>query len=155
MFHLTIVALGKIKEPYFRDAISEYAKRLGPYVKLSFHEIKAEPFYGESDKIKAKKAEGERLDAFLEKRQGSHVIILDERGKKYTSPALARHLEKTTEPIIFVIGGSLGIDERVVAQYKNTMSLSDMTFPHEMVRMILVEQLYRAITIIKNKEYHH
>ncbi len=155
MWNITIVAVGKVKEAYFQDAISEYTKRLGPYVKLSFQELKPEPFHGEGDKLKAKKAEGERISAFLEKRPESYVIILDERGKKHASPSFARHLEKITQPIIFVIGGSLGVDERVVEHYKNTMSLSDMTFPHEMARMVLVEQIYRAVTILKEKEYHH
>lgn len=155
MWNITIVAMGKIKETYFRDAIDEYAKRLGPYVKLSFQELKPEPFYGASDKMKAKKIEGERLRAFLEKRPESYVIILDERGKKYSSTTFASYLAKISQPIIFVIGGSLGIDESVVNQYKNIISLSDMTFPHEMARMILVEQIYRAVTILKEKEYHH
>lgn len=155
MWNITIVAIGKVKEAYFRDAVEEYAKRLGPYVKLSFQELKPEPFHGEGDKLKAKKAEGERLSAFLERRPESYVIILDERGKRYSSSAFARHLEKISQPIIFVIGGSLGIDERIIEQYKNSISLSDMTFPHEMARMVLVEQIYRAITILKEKEYHH
>lgn len=155
MWNITIVAIGKVKESYFRDAIEEYAKRLGPYVKLSFQELKPEPFHGEGDKLKAKKAEGERLSAFLEKRPESYVVILDERGKKYSSPAFAHHLEKISQPIIFVIGGSLGIDERVVEEYKNSISLSEMTFPHEMARVVLVEQIYRAVTILKEKEYHH
>lgn len=155
MWNITVVAVGKVKEPYFRDAIEEYAKRLGPYVKLAFQELKPEPFHGEGDKLKAKKVEGERLITFLEKRPESYVIILDERGKKYSSPTFARHLEKISQPIIFVIGGSLGIDERIVEQYKNSISLSEMTFPHEMARMVLVEQIYRAVTILKEKEYHH
>ncbi len=155
MWNITIVAIGKVKEVYFRDAIEEYIKRLGPYVKLTFQELKPEPFHGEGDKLKAKKAEGERLSAFLEKRPESYVVILDERGRKYSSPSFARHLEKISQPIIFVIGGSLGIDERVVEEYKNSISLSEMTFPHEMARVVLVEQIYRAVTILKEKEYHH
>lgn len=155
MWNITIVAIGKVKEAYFQDAIAEYAKRLGPYVKLSVHELKSEPFHGDGDKLKAKKAEGERLSAFLEKRPESHVIILEERGKKYSSPSFARHLEKISQPIIFVIGGSLGVDERITEQYNGSLSLSDMTFPHEMARLILIEQIYRAVTIVKEKEYHH
>lgn len=155
MWNITIVAIGKVKEAYFRNAIEEYTKRLGPYVKLSFQELKPEPFYGASDKMKAKKLEGERLSAFLEKRPESYVIILDERGKKYSSTTFAHHLEKISQSIIFVIGGSLGIDEPILKQYKNSISLSDMTFPHEMARMVLVEQIYRAVTILKEKEYHH
>ena len=155
MWNITIVAIGKVKEPYFREAIEEYTKRLGPYVKLSFQELKPEPFHGEGDKLKAKKAEGERLSAFLEKRSESHVIILDEQGKKYSSTAFARHLENISQSIIFVIGCSLGVDSRVTEQYRNIISLSEMTFPHEMARMVLVEQIYRAVTILKEKEYHY
>lgn len=155
MWNITIVAVGRIKEAYFQEATSEYAKRLTPFTKLSFHELKAEPFHGEGDKLKAKKAEGEHMLAFLEKRSDSEVFILSENGKRFSSPTFARHLEGIQRPIIFVIGCALGIHENVINKYKNVISLSDMTFPHEMARIILVEQIYRAMTIVKNKDYHY
>lgn len=155
MWSITIVAVGKIKEAHFQEAIGEYAKRFAPFTKLSFQELKAEPFRGEGDKLKAQATEGERILAFLEKRSDSEVFILSENGKRFSSPAFARYLESIQRPIIFVIGGALGIHESVTKKYKNIISLSDMTFPHEMARMILAEQIYRAITIIKQKDYHY
>lgn len=155
MKNITVVAVGKIKESYFREATMEYVKRLTPFVKISFLELKPEPFYGEGDKEKAKRSEGERILAALEKRTDSQIFILDEQGKNYSSEAFARHLDFIERPTIFVIGGAHGLHEDVLKKYRNTMSLSPMTFPHEMARMILVEQIYRAATIIKGKSYHH
>lgn len=153
MFNITILAVGKIKEKYFQEAIGEYLKRLKPYAKITIEELKAEPFKNENEKIKSKKIEGERILNFLEKHSDSEVFILDERGKKFSSMEFANHL--LSQPIIFVIGGALGIDEGVIKKCKNKISLSNMTFPHEMARLFLIEQLYRAITIVKGKEYHY
>lgn len=155
MGNITILAVGKIKEPYFREAVDEYAKRLAPYIKLSFSELAPEPFHGEGDKEKSKKKEGERILAFLEKRTDHEVILLSERGKGYSSEAFAQYLSGISRPIIFIIGGTLGFHEDVLKKYKNMISLSLMTFPHEMARMILVEQIYRAVTIMKGKSYHY
>lgn len=155
MFNITILAVGKIKEKYFQEAIGEYLKRLKPYAKITIEELKAEPFKNESEKIKSKKIEGGRIINFLEKHSDSEVVILDECGKKYSSMEFAGHLSKINIPIIFVIGGALGIDEKVSDKYKNQMALSDMTFPHEMARLFLLEQIYRATTIVKGKDYHY
>lgn len=155
MFNITILAVGKIKEKYFQEAMGEYLKRLRPYAKISIEELRAEPFKNESEKIKSKKIEGERIFNFLEKYTDSEIVILDERGKKYSSPEFADYLSKINRRIIFVIGGALGIDEIISKKYKNKIALSDMTFPHEMARVFLTEQLYRAAAIIKGKEYHY
>lgn len=155
MFNITILAVGKIKEKYFQEAIGEYLKRLKPYAKITIEELKAEPFKNESEKIKSKKIEGGRILNFLEKHSGSEVIILDEHGKKFSSPEFTNYLLKINRQIVFVIGGALGIDESVSKKYKNKISLSDMTFPHEMARLFLSEQIYRATTIVKRKEYHY
>lgn len=154
MFNVTILVVGKIKEKYFQEATGEYLKRLRPYVKITIEELKAEPFKNESGKIKSKKIEGERIINFLEKRQDKEVVILDERGKKMSSVAFAEYIVTINKPIIFVVGGALGIDECIIKKYTNKISLSDMTFPHEMARLFLIEQLYRANMIIKGKEYH-
>lgn len=155
MFNVTILAVGKIKEKYFQEAIGEYLKRSKPYAKIKIEELKAEPFKNESGKIKSKKTEGERILNFLEKNSDSEIVILDERGEKFSSVEFASYLSKINRQIIFVIGGALGIDESVSSKHRNKISLSDMTFPHEMSRLFLIEQIYRSATIIKGKEYHY
>lgn len=155
MFNVIILTVGKIKEKYFQEAIGEYLKRLRPYAKITIEELKAEPFKNESGKIKSKKIEGERILNFLEKHSDSETVILDERGEKFSSVGFADYLSKIDRQIVFVIGGALGMDESVFEKYKNKISLSNMTFPHEMARLFLIEQIYRSTTIIKGKEYHY
>lgn len=155
MFNITILVVGKIKEKYFQEAIGEYLKRLKPYAKITIEELKAEPFKNKSEKIKSKKIEGGRILNFLEKHSDSEVVILDEHGKKFSSVEFANNLSKINRQIVFVIGGALGIDEKVSDKYKNKMALSNMTFPHEMARLFLLEQIYRATTIVKGKDYHY
>jgi len=154
MMRITILAVGKIKKDYFREAIGEYLKRLSPYAKIDVEEIEAEPFKRESDKDKAKKIEGEKILKFLEKNEGN-IIILDEKGKNFSSHEFAEFLEDKNERIIFVIGGALGFHENILENPYRKLSLSKMTFPHEMARMILLEQIYRASAIMSGKEYHY
>lgn len=155
MLRITILAVGKIKEKYFFEALKEYAKRLRPYSKIETVELKAEPF-GASTKIKAQKIETERILSFLEKRQNDKVFVLDENGKNYTSREFAKIIDGSSgDHIVFVIGGSLGFASDILGKKWPKISLSRMTFPHEMARVLLMEQIYRAITIIKNKEYHY
>jgi len=151
---LIILAVGKIKKDYFHEAIREYLKRLGPYAKIDIEEIEAEPFKRESDKEKAKKIEGERILKFLEKNEGN-IILLDEKGKNFSSHEFAEFLEDKNERIIFVIGGALGFNKNILENSYQKLSLSKMTFPHEIARMILLEQIYRATTITSGKEYHY
>lgn len=154
MFNIIILTIGKVKERYFQTAIDEYLKRLSPYAKITFQELKAESF-SSATKLKAKEIEGSRLINFLDKHKDSKIYILDERGKEYTSVELAGNLEKSGQEIIFVIGGSLGLNQEILKNYTNHFSLSKLTLPHELARVVLVEQLYRSVTILKNKEYHY
>jgi len=154
MFDITILTVGKIKEPYFQSAAKEYLKRLAPFAKIDVYEIKPEPF-GAGNKTRSKDIEGARILAFLGKHQESVIIILDEKGENFTSIEFAKTLEKSNQHIIFVIGGSLGLDKKVLGKPWLKLSLSQLTFPHEMSRLILLEQIYRAATIVCGKEYHH
>lgn len=154
MFNIIILVIGKIKESYYLEAIQEYQKRLKPYAKIEIVELKPEPF-GASNKEKSKKAEGERIINFLNKNRDSEIFLLDERGENMPSENFAGIINKINGRIIFVIGGALGFDKNIFSKYRNRISLSRMTFPHEMARVILLEQIYRAITIIKNKQYHY
>ena len=155
MFNITILAIGKIKEKYWQEAMAEYLKRLKPYARINNEELKAEAF-SDATKEKVKEAEGEKILKYLEKFPGSKTVILDERGREMTSPALAGHLEQMeNEHLIFVIGGSLGFSKKVLGAYPEKLALSKMTLLHEMTRVMLLEQIYRGIAIIKNKNYHY
>ena len=152
MLEIIIIAIGKVKNEFFAGAINEYLVRLKPYASVKILELSPEPFT-ESNRDKAKKAEGERIMAVLEKYSGESVVLLHERGKEIDSVKLSEKLAATNKTV-FVIAGALGFDEQVLAKY-NQLSLSKMTFPHEMARLILLEQVYRATTIIKGKTYHY
>lgn len=154
MFNITIVAIGKLKEKYFQEAFGEYTKRLSPYCAVEVMELKPESF-GSGDKDRAKAKEGEKIIKFLENNKRSKIFILDEHGRKFTSPQFAELLKPITEPMVFVIGGSLGFSDEVLNYPAEKIALSDMTFPHELARVNLIEQIYRAVTIIKGKEYHY
>lgn len=155
MLDITILAVGKIKEEYFKKACGEYVRRLSPYARISIEEVFHEPFRHNGEKSKVKQKEGERIKKFLEKRGECEIFLLDEHGKEYTSEQFAGTLEKISKPIIFVIGGSLGMSEEVLSLPYKKITLSSFTFPHELVRVVLFEQLYRAITIINGKTYHY
>ncbi len=156
MFKIIVLAVGKIKESFYQQAFAEYIKRLQPYVKLSVVEVKAEPFSEQSDKNKVKQIEGLRLVKEMSKIKQGSFFILDERGKEYTSPQLAVKLNNLSQPLVFVIGGSLGLSKEVLLQSQiQVLSLSKMTLPHELARVVLIEQIYRSVTILKNKTYHY
>lgn len=154
MLSLTIIALGKLKEKHYQAAVAEYLKRLAPYAKIKVEELKVEPFT-ESNKAKAKEVEGGRLLAFLERYEPSQVVLLDERGQEFTSHGLADFLDKASGGLVFVIGGTQGFSASVLEKYQHKLALSRLTLPHELARVVLAEQLYRAVTILKGKDYHY
>ncbi|MDD3498401.1 MAG: 23S rRNA (pseudouridine(1915)-N(3))-methyltransferase RlmH [Candidatus Moranbacteria bacterium] len=157
MFKITIIAIGSVKTDYFRKGIEEYLKRLSPYAKVAVEEIRPEPFFDSSDHNKIKKSEGEKILRALEKYRESKIIILHEIGKEFESKEFSEFLDKNSrDHIVFVIGGALGLSEDALnfpGSFR--LSLSKMTLPHEMARLILAEQIYRAIVINKNKKYHY
>lgn len=161
--HITIIAIGKLKETYWKEAEAEYLKRLSPYAKLTIIELNEEAF---SDKdarlpagrqvIRIKELEAKKILKQLN--DSDSVIALHETGKEFTSIGFADFLQKQTsqgQHITFVIGGSLGLHESVLKRVNTQISLSHFTFPHQMVRTILLEQIYRAVTIMKGKQYHY
>ena len=157
--NITILAVGKIKESFYRDAISEFSKRLSRYCKLTIVEVpdeKTPDAAPASVMTQIKDREGDRL---LERiRPGSHVVALAIQGKKRSSEDLAAHIEQLgvqgTSDLCFVIGGSLGLSDRVLARAQEKLSFSDMTFPHQLMRVILLEQIYRSFRIIHHEPYH-
>lgn len=156
---VTLLTVGKIKESYFADAIQEYKKRLGRYCNLEIIEVPDEKTPDKAGavmekQIKAK--EGERILKHL--KEESYIICLEIQGKMMDSNQLADKIEELgingTSHITFIIGGSLGLDERVVNKSNYRLSFSKMTFPHQMMRVILMEQIYRSYRIMNREPYH-
>lgn len=156
---ITVVCVGKIKEDYFRDAIGEYSKRLSRYCRLEIVEVADEKTPdGASealeDAIRAKEAE--RILKKLP--EDCHKIILDIGGRKLDSIAFGRWIEKLgvggKSHIAFVIGGSLGLHQNVKRSADEVLSFSDMTFPHQLMRVILLEQIFRGFRIVNGEPYH-
>ncbi|MCL2525628.1 MAG: 23S rRNA (pseudouridine(1915)-N(3))-methyltransferase RlmH [Coriobacteriia bacterium] len=156
---ITIIAVGKLKEKYWKEALSEYLQRLSSFAKVDIIELpdKAASF-GTADQIKA--AEGESILARLSSLKGpdGQVVALDASGKQRSSEELAQHIDQLklsgVSKLVFVIGGSHGISPAVMAQVNEALSLGPQTWPHNMVRVMLAEQIYRAFTISSNHPYH-
>jgi len=154
MYDIKIIAVGKIRENYLRSGIDEYLKRIKPYARIRLVEFGRECFSRHSREA-ARQKESERILAYLEKAGIKEIILLDEGGKEYSSPEFADMLNSWTGEIAFVIGGALGFSESLKRAFKKRLALSKMTYPHEMARLILIEQIYRSITIARSKEYHY
>lgn len=153
MKKIIILSLGGVKEKFYQLAISEYEKRLSKDIKLEFVELLAKSFLDKNRGL-IKKQESQRISGFLEKNKGSEIFILTEKGEELDSVEFSQKIFSVNEPIIFVIGGALGLDFEILADYKK-LSLSKMTFLHEMTKVILLEQIYRAVNIEKGKKYHY
>jgi len=156
---ITVIAVGKIKEKYFTLAIDEYTKRLSRYCKLEIIELQDEKTpdnSSEATNLQIKSKEGDRILASI--KEDAYVIALAINGKMLDSVELSDRIEALgvngTSHIVFVIGGSLGLDNRVLKRADYELSFSKMTFPHQMMRVILLEQIYRAYRIMGNEPYH-
>jgi 23S rRNA (pseudouridine1915-N3)-methyltransferase len=157
--NITIVTVGKLKEKYLKQGISEYVKRLGAYAKLDIIELpdeKAPEVLSATEMEQVKGKEGERILSKIS--PDHHVIALAIGGKMKSSEELADNLDKLAtygkSKIAFVIGGSLGLSDEVMKRANDTLSFSKMTFPHQLMRLILVEQIYRAFRINRGEPYH-
>ena len=156
---ITLLTVGKIKEKYWKDAIDEYVKRLSRYAKVEIVEVadeKTPDGASEAEEEQIRRIEGARL---IEKiPQGSCVVTLEILGKMLDSVQLSETISdwmvKGESHLCFIIGGSLGLSKEVSAQASYKLSFSKMTFPHQMMRVILFEQLYRAFRIQKGEPYH-
>jgi 23S rRNA (pseudouridine1915-N3)-methyltransferase len=156
---ITLVTVGKVKEKYFQGAIAEYSKRLSRYCKLEIIEVSDEKTPDKASKAEEeqiKQKEGERILKHL--KEDAYTIALTIDGRQLDSVELSNKLEKlgiTGEShLIFVIGGSLGLCEEVIQRSDYRLSFSNMTFPHQLMRVILLEQIYRAYRIMQNEPYH-
>ena len=156
---ITICCVGKIKEKFYSQAIEEYSKRLSKYCKLEIKEAAYEKTPDSaSDTVNRmiKEKEGDRLLSFI--KDDSYVIALAIDGKMLDSVELSEKIDNLMlsgkSDIVFVIGGSLGLDKRVLDRADYKLSFSKMTFPHQLMRVILLEQIYRSFRIMKNEPYH-
>lgn len=159
MLEINVVCSGKIKENYLKDAIAEYSKRLSKYCNLKILEIQDEKV---PDKIneniaeKIKNIEVEKMLKFIKK--DSYIIALDLKGKEYTSEEFSRKLEDIAlnfnSSITFIIGGTLGIGTEILKLSKEKICFSKMTFPHQLIRVFLLEQIFRGFKISNGETYH-
>ncbi|MDY3991601.1 MAG: 23S rRNA (pseudouridine(1915)-N(3))-methyltransferase RlmH [Lachnospiraceae bacterium] len=156
---ITVACVGRVKEKFYRDAIAEYSKRLSRYTKLEIIEVKDEKTpenASEAEETKIKETEGERLLSKIPDQ--AFVIALAIEGEELTSVKLAAKLGELAltgkSHIVFVIGGSLGLSEAVMKRADYSLSFSRMTFPHQLMRVILLEQVYRSFRIINHEPYH-
>lgn len=156
---ITLLTVGKIKEKYFTDAIAEYAKRLSRYCKLEIVEVADEKTPdGASEALEAqiKEKEGERILAKVP--DSAYVVALAIEGKQLDSEELAKKMEQWNvsgvSHMVFIIGGSLGLAPKVLNRADFKLSFSKMTFPHQLMRVVLLEQVYRSFRIRNNEPYH-
>ncbi len=158
MKEITIIAVGDIKENWYREAVGEYLKRISAYAKVNVRELKEERLPedkpNEAEIQKALQKEGAAIITSLPKR--AYAISLCIEGEKYTSERFAELLSSapTEKHLTFIIGSSHGLSDEVKAKSDLKLSLSDMTFPHRLARVMLCEQLYRGFSILNNGKYH-
>lgn len=157
--NISIISVGKLKEKYLKMGIEEYTKRLGSYAKIDLVEVadeKAPENLSDADMEIVKKKEGERILAKIG--ADTYVIALAIEGKMKSSEQLAEDLQSLMtygrSKVAFVIGGSLGLHEDVMKRSDEKLSFSKMTLPHQLMKLVLIEQVYRAFRIIKNEPYH-
>lgn len=154
---ITLLLVGKTAFPYINEGIAIYEKRLGHYVNYTRVEIPELKNVQALSQEQIKEKEGELILKNI--KNTDDVILLDERGSTFTSLEWASHLQKKMnyegKDIVFVIGGAYGFSQKVYQRANSKMSLSKMTFSHQIIRVIFLEQLYRAFTIMKGEPYHH
>lgn len=156
---ITLITVGKIKEKYLRDAIAEYSKRLSKYCKLEIVEVadeKTPDHASETFENAIREKEGERILRYV--KDDAYVITLEIGGRMLGSEELAEKIERLgiqgKSHIMFIIGGSLGLGPEVMKRSDYALSFSKMTFPHQLMRVILLEQIYRSYRIISGEPYH-
>ena len=157
--NITILCVGQIKEKYFRDAIAEYQKRLSRYCKLQMIEVadeKTKENASEAENDLIRKKEGERLLKHI--KDSDYCITLEIDGKMLTSEGLSKEIDRLglagKSSLVFVIGGSIGLDTAVLKRSDYALSFSKMTFPHQLMRVILWEQISRSYRIMRGEPYH-
>ncbi|MDO4282784.1 MAG: 23S rRNA (pseudouridine(1915)-N(3))-methyltransferase RlmH [Clostridia bacterium] len=162
MLSIKIVCVGKIKEKALKELCNEYLKRLSKYAKMEIIELEDEKLpqnLNDAEIQKIKQIESNKLKEKLIKIGKSTIFFLDLKGKEYSSDAFSKKIEDLTtygtSTLVFVIGGSLGMTDELLNTSENKICFSSMTFPHQLIRVFLLEQLFRAFKMINHETYHH
>src|SRR6185295_2239089 len=154
---LHLWSIGKNHEPYVKDGIAEFTQRISSYYAVQWNVIPVPKNAGMLSEMDLRKKEGELVLQWLQR--DDYLVTLDSRGKQLSSEDLALFLQaranESIKNLVFLIGGAYGIDDVILKRTHYTWSLGKLTFPHQLVRLILAEQLYRACTIQRNEKYHH
>lgn len=156
---ITIIAVGRIKERFYSEAVQEYSKRLGRYCKLNIIEVDDEPTPDNASDSERERILAKEADRIISKiPDGAYVMTLEIRAREYSSEEFAECIDglgiSGISHIVFIIGGSLGLHDSVLRLKNGSVSFSRMTFPHQLMRVILLEQIYRAWRIIRHEPYH-
>jgi 23S rRNA (pseudouridine1915-N3)-methyltransferase len=150
-------AIGKPHEPFVKEGVELFSKRIGNYYPAEWSIIPMPKNAGNMEEKELKKKEGEMILQTLLK--DDYVVLLDERGKQLSSEGFAQFIQaranESVKNVVFIIGGAYGVSEDVMTRANYKWSLSQLVFPHQLVRLILTEQVYRACSIIRNEKYHH
>jgi 23S rRNA (pseudouridine1915-N3)-methyltransferase len=150
-------SVGKAHEAYVKEGVEMFTKRISHYYPVEWNIIPVPKNTAMLSEMDLKKKEGDTIVNFLQKED--YVVLLDERGKQMKSEELAKFIEQrandSVKKMVFIIGGAFGVSNEVMKRANAKWSLSPLVFPHQLVRLILAEQVYRACTIIKNENYHH
>jgi 23S rRNA (pseudouridine1915-N3)-methyltransferase len=150
-------AIGKNHESYVKMGVEDFSKRISNYFPVEWNIIPVPKNAGMLSEMDLKKREGETVMDWLQK--DDYLVTLDERGKQFDSVQLSQFIQvranESVRKMVFLIGGAYGIDETVLKRANHKWSLSLLTFPHQLVRLVLAEQIYRACTLLRNEKYHH
>jgi 23S rRNA (pseudouridine1915-N3)-methyltransferase len=154
---IVFASVGKAHEPYVKEGIADFTQRVNKYFKAEWQLFPAPKNAASMSEQDLKKAESALILQFLQKED--YLVLLDERGKQFSSPALAQFIQQraneSAKRVVLLIGGAFGVDELISQRADFTWSLSPLVFPHMLVRLLLSEQTYRACTILRNEKYHH
>ena len=159
MLNISIICIGKIKENYLKDAINEYSKRLSKFCNLKITELSDEKLPSKINDSIITEIKNKECDKIIDAiKKDSYIICLDLKGKEYSSEDFSRKIEDIAlnfnSSITFIIGGTLGLNEKVLSLASEKICFSKMTFPHQLIRVFLLEQLFRAFKISNNETYH-
>lgn len=154
---ISLWSIGKANDSYIKEGVEEFTKRISKYFPVEWNIIPVPKNAGMLSEMDLKKREGEIILQWL--KPEDYLVALDEYGKQFSSEGLSQFLQQrateSTKNLVFLIGGAYGLDAPVLQRAKTKWSLSQLTFPHQLVRLILAEQIYRACTILRNEKYHH
>ncbi len=156
MFDITIISVGALKEDYWRSAVAEYEKRLRPFARLTIAEVSQTPFRSADDRRRVLAAEAEKILRRIPKNAIAVALAID--GKNVSTDEFAAYISQRGgggAHLCFIIGGPLGLDPSVLAACADRISLSPLTFTHQIARILLLEQVYRAAAILSGKRYHY